>query len=179
MGARLIVRHDSGAARRRETRTIATVLASIVGPCLLMALLIASDMRSDLSELRPVFKLWADGAELVGWPQLRPDAALPRDRARMLGYMMDGYRPVPDGAPVAMFVLMPDAGHLLHPAHRIREEMVEIWLTQGASVTYKDRDMVWVEGLLRRSEGRSAYAMTDAFVARADQRAIALWFAFR
>ena len=97
----------------------------------------------------------------------------------MLGYMMDGYRPVPDGAPVAMFVLMPEAGHLFHPAHRIPDEMVEVWLAEGASVAYKDRDMVWVEGLLRRSEGRAAYAMTNAFVARADERAIAQWFAPR
>jgi hypothetical protein len=144
-----------------------------------MGLLIASDMRSDLSELQPVFKLWADGVELVGWPQLRPDTALSEHRVRMLGYMMDGYRPVADGAPVAMFVLMPEAGHLLHPAHRVREEMVEVWLAEGTSVAYKDRDMVWVEGLLRRSEGRSAWAMTSAFVARADERAIAQWFAPR
>jgi len=144
-----------------------------------MGLLIASDMRSDLSELRPVFKVWADGVELLGWPQLRPGSAPPEYRVRMLGYMMDGYRPVADGAPVAMFVLMPEAGHLFHPAHRVPEEMVEVWLTEGTSVAYKDRDMVWVEGLLHRSEGRSMWAMTDAFVARADERAIAQWFAPR
>jgi len=144
---------------------------------MLVGLLIASDMRSDLSGLQPAFEVWADGVELAGWPQLRQAATPPGDRVRMLGSMMDGYRPVADGAPVAMFVLMPEAGHLFHPAHRVREQMVEVWLAKGMSVIHKDQDMVWVEGVLRRSEGRSAWAMTNAFIARAGDRAIAQWFA--
>ena len=32
--------------------------------------------------------------------------------------MMDGYRPSRDGEQVSMFILLPEAGQFLHPAHR-------------------------------------------------------------
>ncbi len=155
---------------------MATVVAAVAGPCLLMAALIAADIRMDLSELRPTRSTWADGVALVGWPEL-PE--IPRQRVRMLGYMMDSHPPAADGTPVDHFLLMPDAGHIFHPAHRIREEMVLVRLAEGMPVPYADRGMVWVEGLLRKSDGQAAYAITQATVARADEHAVAAWFAFR
>jgi hypothetical protein len=175
MGARLIVRRNAGAVRRREVKTIATVIAAVVGPCLLMVLLIAADMRMDLSELEPNRIVAEAATPLIGWPRLR-EGNLPQGRVRMAGYMMDGHRPVPDGTAVTMFMLMPEAGQLFHPAHRTLDEMVEVWLPPGRTIPYKDRRMVSVEGSLRLT---GAFAMVGAQVASADERDIANWFALR
>jgi len=180
MGARLIVRQGPNAVlRRRESRTLAIVIASVAGPCLLMFFLIGADMRSDLSDLRPRSATFGDGARLIGWSQL--GALLPEGRVRMLGYMMDGYKSVPDGTPITTFMLMPEAGHLLHPAHRDPDERVEVRLADGSPVPYSDRAMTWAEGYLKRSEkgAGAAYALEQATVSRADERAISQWFGFR
>jgi hypothetical protein len=103
VGARLIIRPGANAARRRrESRALAAVIAAVVGPCLLMCFLIAADMRTDLSDLKPRMANLANGAELVGWFHLGA-GPLPQGRVRMLGYMMDGYTSVPDGTPITMF----------------------------------------------------------------------------
>jgi hypothetical protein len=190
MGSRLIVRRDAGVVRRREVKTIAMVMAAVVGPCLLMVFLIAADMRMDLSELEPrttdtcspcaqIPTPNRSGGEaatpLIGWPRLR-EGRLPQGRVRMAGYMMDGYRPVPDGTAVTMFILMPEAGQLFHPAHRAPDEMVEVWMPPGRTIGYRDRGLVSVEGLLRRT---AAFSMMDARVAPAEERDIAKWFALR
>lgn len=90
--------------------------------------------------------------------------------------MMDVYRPVPDGAKAGMFILMPEAGHFLHPAHRIPEEMVEVSPVRPLPFQY--RRLVWVWGLLgrvtREAESGAArretalFAMSDAEVRPAD-----------
>src|SRR5579862_7564585 len=147
MGARVIEKRDNNRiARRKETRAIAFIFAAILGPLVLMYLLIAADMRSDLSELKSRKAHFDDGVALVDWRHLaasddggrKRTAQLPSGRARMLGYMMDGYQPVRDGTAVKMFILMPEAGHLLHPAHRIPDEMVEVWLDGNRSIPYLD-----------------------------------------
>jgi hypothetical protein len=107
---------------------------------------------------------------------------LPTGPVRMLGYMMDGYHPVRDGTYVKMFVLMPEAGQLLHPAHRLRDEMVEVWLAGGQSIPYMDRNLVWVEGKLQRirqkaRDGLASYAIREAAIERAPDRDIMRWFA--
>src|SRR5260370_34728536 len=96
--------------------------------------------------------------------------------------MMDVYHPVRDETAVKMFILMPEAAQLLHPAHRHPDEMVEVWLASGRSVSYVDRNLVWVEGTLQRvhqssREGLASYAIRDAAVERASDRDITRWFA--
>ena len=95
--------------------------------------------------------------------------------------MMDGYVPVPDGTRVNTFVLMPEAGQLMHPAHRDSDEMVEIRLTPGAAVPYLDRSLTWAAGYLRPvagkvKQGRAAWVLAEASIHKAEQRDIARWF---
>jgi hypothetical protein len=184
VGARVIEKRDGRTGK--ETRALVVVCAAVVGPLALTYFLIAADMRSDLSELRPRQGAAAAEFTLVGWKDLEADPPhtpqLPAGQARLLGYMMDGYKPVRGGTPVKMFVLMPEAGQLLHPAHRIPDEMVEVWLGGDAPVPYKDRELVWATGQLRRvrlkaEEGTALYALTAAAVEPAAQRDITRWFA--
>ena len=101
----------------------------------------------------------------------------------MLGYMLDGFgngmKPTRDGVPVEMFVLTPDAGQLLHPAHRLPDQMVEIWPNRPTQ--FRFRSLTWVTGLLARTRARrqgdkALYAMTGAEVHPAVQSDITLWF---
>ena len=83
----------------------------------------------------------------------------------MLDGFGNGLKASPDGASVEMFVLMPDAGQLLHPAHRHPDQMVEIWPYRPAQFSF--RSLVWVTGLLARTRGRwesdrALYSMTGA-----------------
>jgi hypothetical protein len=169
------------------------IVSAIVLPLILAFVLVAADMRSDLSELIPSESLPDHAATLIGWADLEiPQGRSmsleemrwqPGRRVRMLGYMMDGYgdghRPSQDRATIRTFVLLPEAGHILHPAHRIPDQMVEIWPNRPA--TFRFRSLVWVEGLLARTATRpdaerALYAMTQADVQPAPQSDITLWF---
>jgi hypothetical protein len=100
----------------------------------------------------------------------------------MDGYGMDGHKPSQDGEPVRMFVLMPEAGHILHPAHRIPDQMVEVWTTQP--VPFRFRSLVWSTGNLPRmqrphgqhNDEKPLYTMASADVQPAVQSDITLWF---
>ena len=193
VGARLIrKRGGSAAQQRRELRALATILCAVVLPLLGAFLLVSADMRTDLSELIPDEALPDHTAVLIGWA----DLAIPESgtvsleqkrwqdgrRVRMLGYMIDGYnagKPSRDGAAARMFVLMPEAGHPLHPAHHIPDQMVEVWPQHP--VTFRFRAMVWSTGILERTVARPSgedplYAMTAADVEPAVQSDITLWF---
>jgi hypothetical protein len=152
--------------------------------------LIALDTRPDLSDAEPRYDHATYEAIPLGWPSLRQagdfsepnpvEAAIPNNGSvvKMLGYMMDGYRFVQDGAPVTMFILMPGAGHFLHPAHRNPDEMVEVWLK--SQVLFKSRELVRVEGTFERlpsrhAEGHSLYALRNAAAAPATKAEIRNW----
>ena len=145
---------------------------------LLAVAFVGMDMRSDLSELKSAGQVDDKGVVPVGWP----DLARQHERAgrvRMIGYMMDGYRPSRDGEMVDMFVLLPEAGQLLHPAHRIPNQMVEVHPSHP--VVFHYRDLVWATGILNRTMGSSgdekaAYAMVAAEVTPASERDIGKWF---
>ncbi len=194
MGARLIRNHGLSPSRRKqEVRALAIIICAVVLPLILAFLLVAADMRSDLSDLIPAEALPDNTATLIGWSDLEipENRSLsleqtrwqPQRRVRMLGYMMDGYadghKPAPDGAPVSMFILLPEAGQLLHPAHRIPDQMVEIRPVQPA--LFRFRSLVWVEGALsgtpgRRNPDKALYSMNAAVVQPAFQSDITLWF---
>ncbi len=135
------------------------------------------DMRTDLSEFKPSKQVDDEGFVPVGWQQLEEWG--PQGRVRMIGYMMDGYQPSPDGASVRMFVLLPEAGQFLHPAHRIPNQMVEV--RPRRPIPFQNRRLVWVKGTLNRTTGkpgdeRAAWAMGDAEVEPAEQRDVSKWF---
>jgi hypothetical protein len=177
MGARIIRRPDTSARKRKETLTLWTILAALGFPLVLAYILVAVDMRSDLSELNPAKQVDDEGSIPVGWPELERDGA--QGRVRMIGYMMDGYQPSSDGAPVDMFILLPEAGQFLHPAHRIPNQMVEV--RPPRPVPLRRRELVWAVGTLNRTTGKpgeekAAWAMGDAEVEAAAERDIGKWF---
>jgi hypothetical protein len=197
VGTRVIKTRGISAARgRREFRAFAVILCAVVLPLILAFVLVAMDMRSELSDLMPAESLPDGTASLIGWQDLEiPEGKAvsleqtrwqPDRRVRMLGYMMDSYgmdgrKPSPDGTPVRMFVLMPEAGHMLHPAHRIPDQMVEVWPT--GPVPFRFRSLVWSTGNLVRTraahgwhDGKPLYAMRNADVQPAVQSDITLWF---
>ena len=167
--------------RKGETGALAIMLAAIVVPMLLTSGLIAIDMRTDLSELRARQGVGIDGFRAMGWSDLSSLAPGRTTPALMLGYMMDGRRTVPDGTPIETFTLMPDAGHLLHPAHREPDAMVEVWLPLDSPIRYADRRLIEVSGTLRRkdarlNEGEAAFTLANAAVRFAADRRIRDWF---
>ncbi|MGD1072064.1 MAG: hypothetical protein ABSB15_18185 [Bryobacteraceae bacterium] len=174
---------DLNTGRKSNARDLSTAGACIVGPLLLAYVLIATDMRTDLSELKPRQAASDQGAALVTWTDLATGerCKLPASPVRMLGYMMDWRRPMGDGTIVKTFILMPEAGHLLHPARRIPDALVEIRLADGHAIPYRDRSLIWVEGVLRRvrgdaREGVAAYVMAEASARLAEERDITRWF---
>jgi hypothetical protein len=101
----------------------------------------------------------------------------------MIGYMMDGYQhgyQLPrDGATVAMFVLLPEAGQSLHPPHRLPSRMVEVHPSHP--IVFHYRDLVWATGILNRTrrmdgDDEAAWAMIAAEVNPAAERDISRWF---
>lgn len=162
--------------RKAELWTLVAIIAAIGLPVFLAYVLVAADMRPDLSDLKPREEQPAGTPPVIGWPHIEP---LLYTTVRMLGYMMDGYKPSRDGDPVEVFILLPDAGQLLHPAHRISDQMVEIRLRRA--MAFQFRRLVWASGNLsstgaRPHSDRAAWAMTDAEVTPAGDHEITRWF---
>jgi hypothetical protein len=121
VGTRVIkMRGVSAIQRRRESRALASILCAVVLPLALAFVLVALNMRSDLSDLTPAEALPDGTAVLIGWQDLEiPEgktmsleqarSQLGR-RVRMLGYMMDSHG--------RMFVLMPEAGYIQPARYR-------------------------------------------------------------
>ena len=116
---------------------------------------------------------------IIDWPSL---ARVQADSCvRMLGYMMDDEPPISEGASVSAFVLMSETGSLVHPAHRIPEEMIAVRLRAGTVTTFQSRRLVWVRGTLsscyvseRGEEPR--YCLTDAEISGAERGDITRFF---
>jgi hypothetical protein len=97
---------------------------------------------------------------MLAWPDLeRGRHALHTDSIssgamiRALGYMMEGDRPIHDGDRVQAFVLLPDAGNIVHPAHRFGDGMIDVRLKAGSTARFSERSLVWVWGTLRMLPG--------------------------
>jgi hypothetical protein len=190
VGARFIrSQAPSIAPNKKEIRVLATIIAAVAIPLILVYLLVAADIRADLSELKPIRPI-VDGALLIGWNELenppepwalqQPPRWAIQPQVRLLGYMMDAVAPFREGAPVDRFILLPDAGHALHPAHRIADQMVEVQTQQAIPLTY--RHLVWVTGsLTRRSDPKHretpSYLLTNAQLALAVDSEIKHFFA--
>jgi hypothetical protein len=183
VGARVIRKPDTSARKKKEALTLWAIIAAIGFPLFLAYILVAVDMRSDLSELNPAKQAVAEEGPIpVGWPALEGQGAQGRVRQaqiRMIGYMMDAYQSASEGVPVDLFILLPEAGQFLHPAHRIPNQMVEV--RPRHAVPFRRRELVWAVGTLNRTMGKpgeekAAWAMSDAEVEPAGQRDIARWF---
>ncbi len=154
-------------------------VACVAVPLLGMVVIHSLTLRPDLYDLvaRPVNQ--SGSPPVIGWSGLA--GGLGDRRIRMLGYMMDNEPAIPDGKLVSNFVLVPEAGALLHPAHRIPDEMIDIRLRSGGAIRFQSRQLVWAEGLLNSCyvSDRSSeplYCLTDAAVEGAEPGDITRYF---
>jgi hypothetical protein len=124
------------------------------------------------------------GAEIriIDWSDL--SATTQSRRVRLLGYMMDTDTVIPSRKKVSEFVLMPDAGTALHPAHREPDAMILIELLHGTITEFQHRQLVWAEGFLSPSacsncDGEAAHVLREAHVTSADKGDIRKFFSAR
>jgi hypothetical protein len=173
-------RAQSPASRNKEFRTLVIIMAAVALPLTIEFVLLTADMLVDLSDMKPAQTLVDPNVSLIGWPDLATEAQRGngKPRVRMLGYMMDGYMSIRDGESVEMFMLMPEAGQFLHPAHRIPDQMVEVWVK--SRVPFEERSLVWVSGVLtltpRQNGEHASYAMRNALVEPAIEGDLKRWF---
>jgi hypothetical protein len=173
--------------RRHEIRFLILLTACL---CLLTfgtARGVFSTAQPDISDLSPVFAKTGDYT-ILNWVELeRHRSALQQGavaftgaRIQALGYMMETDRPVPTGKSVREFILLPDAGNFLHPAHRFGDQMIAVHL-EGREIKFVPRSLVWAKGILRASSGdpagsRPLYDLDEAIVFAASKMDIQHYF---
>jgi hypothetical protein len=175
--------------RREEVRTFALIVCMIVIPILGIVWAIAATTKPDLSDLVPIQQ--SPGPYFVlGWPALLHDNARSVQtpfvahngaQVRVLGYMVETNGAVSEGQSVRDFVLLPEAGHLLHPAHRFGDQMIAVQLRHSAEVPFSELALVWAWGTFRVQPGDPGgstplYGITQAGVQRANESDIAKYF---
>jgi hypothetical protein len=175
------------ALSRRAFRKLLVLASAILLPVLLALVLITNAIQPDLVDLTPVVS-HSDQYLILGWPDLeRARHALSAGPVssgtmmRALGYMMEGDLPVRDGQRVRAFVLLPDAGNPVHPAHRFGDQMIDVRLRVGHEVQFSGRSLVWVWGTLRMLPGdptghEPLYVLENARSEPADRADIQKYF---
>ena len=144
---------------RRAARTLVGLVALILLPVIALVIAFTETAGPDLFELTPVAG-HSDQYLVLAWPDLeRGRHALHTGSIssgamiRALGYMMEGDRPIHDGDRVPGFILLPDGGNVVHPAHRFGDGMMDVRLEAGSTVRFSERSLVWVWGTLRMLQG--------------------------
>jgi hypothetical protein len=178
--------HD--ALCRRAFWTLFCLVSLICLPLLAIVILISRTSAPDLFDLVPNDGAASDGYMLLAWYDLeRGRQALKEGgvatgaRIRALGYMMDGDQPVRDGQSVRTFVLLPDKGNAVHPAHRFGDQMIDVQLPLGDSVRFSRGSLIWVRGTLIAFSGdpggpQPLYRLENARVEPAKEREIPIYF---
>jgi hypothetical protein len=123
----------------------------------------ASTSEPDLSELAPINERAGNYVFLDWSALLRHQFGIPGAEIgisagsdiQALGYMVDGDQPAGKGEWVRDFVLLPEAGNLLHPAHRIPDQMIAVSLEDPKRIQFSPRALVWVWGNFRVSSERA------------------------
>ena len=179
-----------GQKRRKERRqTLALVIVIACVPVIGTVLTVVLTTEPDLSDLVPAKKQIGEYV-ILDWSGLRqvtPDplnsasASLSGTAVRALGYMVDGNTAVHTGDLVPDFFLLPDAGNLLHPAHRFGDQIIGVHLRDGDRVPFSPRRLVWVWGKFRASPGDPSgptplYYLESAQTQIADRTDIAWYF---
>jgi hypothetical protein len=176
-------------SKSEERRTLILVLVIACVPVLGAVWAITSTSQPDLSDLSPL-KLQSGEYPLLGWSTLLRDhshalnaqaAIFSGASIQALGYMMEGAQPIAAGQPTKSFVLLPDAGNLLHPAHRFGDQMIAVHLRESDPIKFSPRALVWVWGTLRTSPGDPAgdeplYALYNAHAELAPKTDIRKYF---
>lgn len=149
-------------------------------PVLLTLLAIVSTTEPDLSDLTPI-RQSPGQYELLNWFALRHGRFSAAGSVRALGYMVERDRSPHPGDWIRDFVLLPEAGNLLHPAHRIPDEMIAVRLSQGEKIQFSPRRLVWVWGAFQASTGdpsglQPLYRLDQARAQLADKSDIPKYF---
>ena len=148
-------------SRREEVRTLLLIGGGITIPFAAVVLAISGTRRPDLSDLVPI---WSSAGNYVvlSWSTLlrdHPQALVAGSvlfngaSVQALGYMVESDHLNGEGESVRDFVLLPEAGNLLHPAHRFGDQMIAVHLAPDAGVRFSRRALVWVWGTFRASAG--------------------------
>ncbi|MGC9945400.1 MAG: hypothetical protein ABSF64_03295 [Bryobacteraceae bacterium] len=170
-------------SRREEVRTLLLIGVGITIPIAGALFGVFATSRPDLSELVPI-------GNVLNWSSLLRDhphgldtrsALFTGAPVQALGYMADGDHARSAGEWVQDFVLLPDAGNLLHPAHRFGDQMIAVHLTPNDRVRFSSRALVWVWGTFRAAAGGAAgaqplYAIERARVLTAERADIRKYF---
>lgn len=172
---------------RRAFRTLVGPLCLICLTAGIAAFLSTRRAGPNLVDLEPKIPL-ADGFVLVAWydlervqRSLKAEGLSTGTPTRALGYMIEGDTPIPDGASVGSFVLLPDAGSPMHPAHRHGDQMIAVRLAAGSTIYFSHGGLVWASGWLRilpgDPEGREPlYVLESARAEPAVKTDIAKYF---
>jgi hypothetical protein len=185
-----IARTKVGKERKRaHRRTLALIIAIASVPLLGIILAVVSTTKPELSELIPSSKQ-VGGYIVLNWAELlqmhRNDlspasAELSGAAVRALGYMADGDKPVHASDLVQDFVLLPEAGNLLDPAHRFGDQMIRVHLNESDRIPFSPGQLIWVWGTFRASRGDPSgptplYSLEGARAQAADRADIARYF---
>lgn len=132
---------------------LVTVVAGV--PILGTIFVTTSTSEPDLSEVAPINDR-VGSYVVLNWSALMQDHPLDLRNARLglaagtdvqaLGYMFDGERPTSKGEWVREFILLPEAGNLVHPAHRIRDQMIAVHVEDGKGIQFSPGALTWVWG---------------------------------
>ena len=136
---------------------------------------ITATTQADLSELSPLTVQTPEYAVLAWSSLLRGHSKTLEARSaifsgasiQVLGYMMDGAQSIRAGKPTQSFILLPDAGNIMHAAHRFGDQMIAVRLRDRDTIKFSPRALVWVWGTLQSSPGDPAgdeplYALGNA-----------------
>lgn len=143
----------------------------------------------DLSGLVPIKSRIANHV-VLNWSELLRDDGSDTERAafrisgseiQALGYMSDGNQPISRGEWTKEFVLLPEAGSFVHPAHRIRDQMITVRLEDSERIQFAPRTLIWVWGSFRVSSEPAArshplYVLEGARAQPADKADIGGYF---
>ena len=152
-------------------------------------LAISVTRRPDLSDLVPIGNSEKNYL-VLNWSNLLRDRPHALDAGsslyagapvQALGYLFESDHARTRGESLQDFVLLPEAGNMLHPAHRFGDQMIAVRLDSGTRVTLPPRALVWVWGTLRASAGDPAgpqplYALERARVQPAVSEEIRKYF---
>ena len=162
-----------------ELRTLFLVIGVTVVPVAGTVFVVIASTQPDLSELTPIRNPQANYL-LLNWSSLGREH--PRNKGvQVLGYMVDGDRPLREGDWVKEFVVLPEAGNLLHPAHRFSDHIIAVHLEYDARVQFSSRSLVWVWGVFRESPSDPSgstplYSVEQAGARPADKSEIGKYF---
>ena len=131
MAVRAWATKDLRVSRNERLRTLVLVIVITCVPVLGVA--IVSTTEPDLSDLTPIGQPPGQ-YELLNWFALRHGRFSSEAAVQALGYMVESDRSPQAGDWVRDFVLLPEAGNLLHPAHRIPDEMIAVRLREGEQI---------------------------------------------